>query len=315
MNVLFNGAEVPPFGSTSGPAHDFAMTAVVTPPPAATAFPKFMQWQYEAENLGDRGVRIVNFVGSGIKATRGVGERSNVITVEQIDTGPAPDPFFDDVLLLLSGTGAAFDDSSCFNRAVFDLGADFDSVDTLFGNPTYHVTGGASNSRVAVSGGFISSDLGGEEWCFEEWLRIDSLSGSSGQFTEFGQLLGNVSADGSFTMAVANIGGSIYTIGGPAGTFTFGVWHHLAFVRDNSAPGTFGFLKLYLDGVLIATSAGIAKTEFLGNGDSGTVFGSIGVSVEGRVVETRFTWKHGRYYAPFTPPTEPFVIMPCTPLP
>lgn len=54
------------------------------PPPAAQEFPDFIQFQEDGVNLGGPDADTLNFV--GLKATRGVGENSNVVTV----TGGAP---------------------------------------------------------------------------------------------------------------------------------------------------------------------------------------------------------------------------------
>jgi hypothetical protein len=49
-------------------------------PPESDAFPDFLQWQDNGENLGDTAASTVNAT-NGIKAERGVGEDANVITL------------------------------------------------------------------------------------------------------------------------------------------------------------------------------------------------------------------------------------------
>ena len=65
----------------------FGVTPVVPEPVVPAAEPTFVQWQSQGVNLGVPDIQIVNFV-SPLKATRGVGENRNVLTV----TGPLPPP-------------------------------------------------------------------------------------------------------------------------------------------------------------------------------------------------------------------------------
>jgi len=50
------------------------------PPPQADEFPNFIQWQEDGVNLGGPDADTIN-CSSGITATRGVGENSNVVTL------------------------------------------------------------------------------------------------------------------------------------------------------------------------------------------------------------------------------------------
>jgi len=98
MNVLQNGNEIPP----SGPAPDYSSGYGIVPIagwPAAEmpAFPLYLQWQDEGVDLGDRGVRVVNFVTDPTVwlVTRGVGEQSNVITIGAAPVPPIPPIVYD----------------------------------------------------------------------------------------------------------------------------------------------------------------------------------------------------------------------------
>lgn len=63
----------------------FSITPVTgVPPPNSDEFPEFIQFRQDGEDLGGPDADTLDFV--GLKATRGVGENSNVVTV----TGNAP---------------------------------------------------------------------------------------------------------------------------------------------------------------------------------------------------------------------------------
>lgn len=54
---------------------------------------EFVQWQRDGASLGDTRAQVIDFVGPGILATRGVGANAHVITVRRIsDSPPAPPP-------------------------------------------------------------------------------------------------------------------------------------------------------------------------------------------------------------------------------
>lgn len=66
----------------------FAITPASGYPAVAGDFPLYLQWQEEGVDLGLPDVRVVNVTGDPaiIKATRGVGENSNVITIRLAPT-------------------------------------------------------------------------------------------------------------------------------------------------------------------------------------------------------------------------------------
>lgn len=93
----------------------WAITPVQFTPPESDAFPDFLQWQYRGEDLGGTDASTVNAT-DGIKATRGVGEDANVITLtaepyrlvwREIDGDGTVEP--DDVgngIVMMANTGA-----------------------------------------------------------------------------------------------------------------------------------------------------------------------------------------------------------------
>lgn len=62
----------------------FSITPVTDfPAPDADAFPNYIQFQADGVDLGAADVDTVNFVGN-LRATRGTGESTNVVTVEAV---------------------------------------------------------------------------------------------------------------------------------------------------------------------------------------------------------------------------------------
>lgn len=67
----------------------FSVTPLTdVPPPAAQAFPEFIQFQAAGENLGGADADTVNFA-AGLTATRGTGENSGTVTVTSDATAPS----------------------------------------------------------------------------------------------------------------------------------------------------------------------------------------------------------------------------------
>ena len=88
FRVLQDGAEVPPSGVAAPLPNTFAISGLVAPSPR-TRFPLGIQWQDEGVDAGEPNVRIVNIITDPLvyTASRGTGEKSNVITI-----GPPPPP-------------------------------------------------------------------------------------------------------------------------------------------------------------------------------------------------------------------------------
>lgn len=60
----------------------FAIAPVSVSQAESGDFPDYLQFQDEGVDLGQRDADTLNFTGTGVTATRGVGEDANVVTVE-----------------------------------------------------------------------------------------------------------------------------------------------------------------------------------------------------------------------------------------
>lgn len=76
------------------PTLNFSVAAADTP--SGEHIDGFIEWQLEGVAMGDRQVDVIDFVGDGIRASRGVGANSNVVTIELSEdilvAAPAPPP-------------------------------------------------------------------------------------------------------------------------------------------------------------------------------------------------------------------------------
>lgn len=221
-----------------------------------------------------------------------------------LSTGPAADPYYANVSLLLHmdglDGGTVFTDQK--GHAFTAHGATTSATAPKFG----------SSSASFSAGGWIdtpdSSDftLGAGDFTFEAWIKTSTggVLNICGQYdgsdvSTIAQSLylnaGVIQAD-SYSGAVAEV-----TLRPASPTINDGNWHHVAVARSGST------FNLFSDGVLIATASYAGSLN-----DSPTVF-SIGRAgawssntFTGNVDEFRFTKGVARYTANFTPSTIPF---------
>jgi hypothetical protein len=226
------------------------------------------------------------------------------------------DPYFANVLLLFNGQHLVTTDSSSFNRSVAAVnGPTLSSVETLFGFPSYSFAASGAQMRLGVNGGdqFASTYWGSGEWCIEFFVFLPAIPAVNPMWLQnFGSLTVyniQVNIDGSLNAQCTDINGGSFSTSSAANAFTPGVWHHVAFVRDNSQPGINGFLRLFLDGIQVSSVTGFLKTD--------TTFGSVAGfnafmgyinsdHLTGYMTNYRLTGLHARYYSNFTPPNAPF---------
>jgi len=216
------------------------------------------------------------------------------------------DPHWGNVILLMNGQSTVTTDSSSFNHSLVAGGGApalaLDSGQTLFGYPTYKVDQ-FGPGRIDSGTDWPWTQLGDStfEWCCEFHARVGGDSSSA--------LIGNLAyvaygwtAANGFSGSSANIGGSSYTLTQNEAGVT-GEWAHVAYVRDNS--GASSYLKLYVDGVLKATSTSFLKSAAMANaGGSGQwILGWATIPVYGHFSNIRVTKNTARYYADFTPPS------------
>jgi len=224
------------------------------------------------------------------------------------------DPFWGDVLLYMSGAGAAWTDSSSYARgpAVGVGNAAFDTTHTLFGNPTYNLP--AATDRVTLSDVFLNQLLGANEWCYEFWIRPTVVPLLNNQvISAMGHFTVGLANDFTIWLNVPNIGGGSYTQGSTSSLSTTN-FTHVAFVRDNTTDSTFGYIKTFVNGQLESTGSMFQKTASIpisNNEGFKQLYGYFTIGPQMSIVETRITYKTARYYANFDVPTGPYPTVSC----
>jgi hypothetical protein len=219
----------------------------------------------------------------------------------------APDPYYDNVLLLLPMFGT-FADLSKHRHLWTANGA----ATITSGQSKYY---GASGYFNKTTGCFLTGpktfDLGSSDFCIEFWLRIPSYSGASDyhgiiakryEYTTrhgFTVLLDQLTGTPFFTWTVNGVTvKTAYAAGSPA----LNTWIHFAFVREG------GQLRKYQDGVLKWTDTQIGSdviyhdtTEVVSVGryDNSTTTYSL---LNGWLQDLRVTVGVPRYTSAFTPP-------------
>ena len=256
FRVLQDGAEVPPSGVAAPLPNTFAISGLVAPAPR-TRFPLGIQWQDEGVNAGEPNVRVVNIITDPLvyTASRGAGEKSNVITIgpppprppvsfpppapppppPAPPPGPPTDPMFADVLLLMAGDSTS-DDLSPHNRLIIGgggaggVGSNPVTVSTdhlVFGQPMLKVpsvAGGSSSLNVSYGSGSITPDD----------LALDSRDFS----IEFFQWV-DVSPGGNAFQPTAITQGSFLPLLWGSGIVDFTTWS--VWAGFNTSTGTFAF--------------------------------------------------------------------------
>jgi hypothetical protein len=214
------------------------------------------------------------------------------------------DPYWADVLLLLSGTAAGFTDSSSFARSPFSTTGSpvFNSSRTLFGNPTYSL---ATTDSVHLADSFLTI-LQAYEWCFEFWVYPITYGTKIWEMSS--QISMVIPSNYQINGGVGNIGGGSYTTSASI-ALNQNAWNHVAFCRDNTTDPTWGYLNVWVDGVWSGQSSSFLKSAVM---NAGSGFGMIlGYSIFSSIfslIEMRLTYTTARYYgySSFTPPTGPF---------
>lgn len=221
--------------------------------------------------------------------------------------GPAGDPYFSNVTLLMhmdgANNGTVFTDSSTGGLTPSVYGSPVTvTAEKKYGTASLQCDGSSAlyfpaNTRF---------DFGSGDFTIELFAKFNSVTGArfllsryngsaiafalfqNGSTVEF-----YASADGVSWNLVTNL--SLGT------TFTTGVWYHLAVTRQSNT------FRAFRDGALISTLTGsgsvAVNSAFMqigGRNDSGGSFFS------GWIDELRITKGVARYTAGFTPPVAPF---------
>jgi hypothetical protein len=237
------------------------------------------------------------------------------------DQGAVNDPYFADVLMLLNNQSTVTKDASNNNWSltVISPGTIALNGPALFGYNTYQSTANGTTyaAHLGVNGGdkLVLGGILANEWCFEGWFYVPANI-SAGASPEYLFTVGSgtafdlqLFADGHLVARCTNINGTGYACTTAAGVFTAGTWHFVTLVRDNSLGGNNCFIRLYVDGILLASSVAFNIAATCTNTANGfNCF--IGTPSTPNSVKNwsniRITNKHARYYANFTPPSGPF---------
>jgi hypothetical protein len=230
--------------------------------------------------------------------------------------GPASsgvaDPYWANVILLLNGTGSVTTESSSYNRTLTTFGTPtLDAGNSLFGTPTYKIDTAADESVRIASDTFVQAAMTNLEWCVEIHARPLNTFGQD-NINSFGKFeFGWNKANNNLRAACTGLSAGSYSLSTPNGSALAGDWHHIAFVRDKSISGTWDYLRLFLDGVLVATSAAIPKAAQVDPGAGfGRLIGMNSVSAGGNYTNLRITAGSARYYSNFAPPSSTFTAPP-----
>lgn len=297
------------------------MTFALTPAnaPVVQGLPgNWLQVKKDGAIVGDANVQVIDIVADPglISATRGVGEKSHIITISRpgqpnADAGAARDTSFLNVVWLYL-LGANYNDSALVpHNAVagaptpgqFTSGSPFP---TLQPNALKQVGGTPINSATVTPGAPITlADLNGA-YTIELWFRITSIY-QADLLTCSG--VGNppvLQADGNGAGKILLNSPAAWT---SAAGYADSNWHFFSISRDAGAAGK---TWIAVDGVLQTPTglAGAGNTQMTINGTPGMTF--LGTSTLNQqagfgVCNVRGTHGVNRYTIfPYAVPTAPF---------
>lgn len=230
---------------------------------------------------------------------------------DNLETVSDCDAHFSDVLLLLNGQTTITTDASSYNRTLLMSGTPTLDISTpLFGYPTYKIDYNVNEYVGISSDAFLATEFTNKEWCIEVFV-YPTNSGVQGNFSYISKFILYWFNTGNFSASCTDIGNSSITLTTSLGSAPPNNWYHLAFVRDNT-DATFTYLKLYINGNLVATSSGQSKSAVIGTGTTfGRIIGYNSNGAAGNFSNLRITKNTARYYSNFTVPTEAFPTEEC----
>jgi hypothetical protein len=230
---------------------------------------------------------------------------------DNLETVSDCDAHFSDVLLLLNGQTTITTDASSHNRTLLTSGTPTLDISTpLFGYPTYKIDYNVTEYVGISSDAFVASAFTNNEWCIEIWVR-PTQTGAQYNFSYISQIILGWLGTGNFRATCTNIGGTSTTITTSSNLYTANTWYHIAYVRDNT-DSVFSYLKLYVNGIHVATSTGQNKSAVIGTGATfGRLIGYNNNGAAGNFTNLRITNNTARYYSNFSVPTEAFPTEQC----
>lgn len=210
-----------------------------------------------------------------------------------------PDPFFEDVILLLPGYGADgatnIVDASSYANTLSRNDASFSSVTSKFGTTSMTLNTSSLANRITVADSALW-DLGTGDWTIEGWFySTDATSGSAFSMLWSGGITGTYMrlSGGSVIQYFHNGGGNT------TGTLTTNSWEHWAACKASDV------VRFFRNGVVIATRT-LAGSVDLASGLNVGNSTSFDNRWRGYIEQFRVTKGVARYPSAFTPPDGPF---------
>lgn len=231
---------------------------------------------------------------------------------------PSGDPFFGGVLLLLNGAGLTVDSSGYARPMTASGGVAIDNTKPYLGRDTYNKPhgGGVSNNRLVLDDGdgWVSG-CAAQEWCLETRFNPTAAGSGEDRLFSLGCIAMSWTGAGEVAFNAFNIGATSYTVGSASGAVPLDAWAACMLIRDNTTDPVFAFLRLAIDGVVVASSLPFGKTDTLGGVGFGWALGWNSISPGGAFAGLRFTVGTRRYLTnaegqalnTFTPDAYPYL--------
>jgi hypothetical protein len=198
------------------------------------------------------------------------------------------------ILLLLDAAGTVTHDSSVYNRTLTLNGTvTINTNKTLNGLPTYFKTKNGTANRIETAATFFSA-VGAGEWCYEVYLNPTTAGTGEDRVFEVNPLSLTWASNGTVG-ATVGINGSSYSVSSSAGAAPVDTWSHIAVIRDNTTDASFSFLRLFINGVLVASSVSFSKVQTLNASTTSWLLGWTGISPGFSSGGVRLTGNHRRY--------------------
>lgn len=197
--------------------------------------------------------------------------------------------------LLLNYTNAGISDSAAINDLITAGDAQVSTTQVKYGTASMKFDGTGDYLTIIDS---PNLQLMAGDFTIEGWIYLAANGVVYGIVSK-----GTATTGWSVNVTIGNKLQFSYTLSNLTGATSLSAttWYHFAVVRSGTASGN---LKVYLNGVADATSAGAVTDSF--NQTSITYVGADRVAtsqLNGYIDDLRITKGHARYTATFTPPT------------
>ncbi len=222
-------------------------------------------------------------------------------------TGPAPDPHFASVVLLLGFEGAdastTFTDESPSPKTMTAVGnAQIDTAQFKYGSAAGLLDGTGDNISTPDAAAFT---LGTSDFTFETWVRFSALgAGSRTFFSQWSATASPASRthlwDASGTAMRFSYNQTLSFTS--AWTPSINTWYHVAISRSGAN------LRMFVDGTQIGITHNISTTSIVDSTSTVQIGANNAASsyLAGHLDEMRITVGVARYTSNFTPPASAF---------